>query len=328
MTPDYKVTANGEDITRLLNDRLESLIIVDEAGMKSDTLDIVIDDRDYKVALPEIGALLEVDLGFKELGLIKMGQYTIDQISGSGATKRMTFKGKAADMLQGIRAPKTRNWDDITLGSIVKVIAAEHGLKPAISDSLKAHHYEYLAQTSESDLNLLTRLAKELDATTKPAAGNLVFVARGEGKTITGETIPKVEIKSSGLSDWNWAITGRNKYKSVIAEWSELGAAVVHKVTEGEGEPSLRLRHKYATQEEAIRAARGALRRSKRGSSTLSGTLAGFNGNLFAEGVIDVQEIKPELTGDWSLTRVTHTLQHTLTTRFDSERDNDEEKAA
>ena len=197
MQVDFKILADGNDVTALLKDRLISLSIVDEAGVKSDTAVIVIDDRDYRVELPKVGALLEISLGFKETGLITLGTYTVDEISGEGPVDKMTIKAKAADMLSGIRAPKTRNWDDVTLEDIVVTIASEHDLTPAVSDSLKAHFYKYLAQTSESDLNLLTRLAHDLDATAKPAGGALVFVKRGIGKTIRpviGDVINRDEI--------------------------------------------------------------------------------------------------------------------------------------
>ena len=61
-------------------------------------------------------------------------------------------------------------------------IAGEHGLAKQISDNLKAVHYTFLAQTSESDLNFLTRITRDLDSTCKLAGGALVFVKTGEGK--------------------------------------------------------------------------------------------------------------------------------------------------
>ncbi len=71
-------------------------------------------------------------------------------------------------MLRGIKFPKTRNWDEAAIPDIVSKIADENSLKPAVSDSLKGHFYGYLAQTAESDLNFLTRLTRDLDATATP----------------------------------------------------------------------------------------------------------------------------------------------------------------
>ncbi len=47
-----------------------------------------------------------------------------------------------------------------------------------------------------------------------------------------------------------------------------------------------------------------------------------------AEAKVDLRGIKPELTGEWLITRVQHRLTDTLTTSFDAERDNEEKKNA
>ncbi len=163
----YQIIADGTDVTRKFQDRLISLTIVDEAGQKSDTAEIKIDDRDHLVALPETGARLKIALGFVGQ-LVEIGTYVVDDISGEITPATMTISAKAANMLGGIRARKTRSWQKKTVGDIVKKIAGEHGLKPVVSNSLKSHFHAYQAQTSESDLNFLTRLAKGLDAVAKP----------------------------------------------------------------------------------------------------------------------------------------------------------------
>lgn len=111
------------------------------------------------------------------------------------------------------------------------------------------------------------------------------------------------------------------------AEWAELGTAETHTVTAGNEEPALR--HRYPNEEEARRAADAALARSKRASDRLGGSLGGFYGALLAEGRIELTGVKPELTGEWGLTRVTHVLDRNgLITSFDAERDNEEEEEA
>ena len=320
----FQILADGEDVTALFKDRLKSLVIVDEAGMKSDTAEIVIDDRDYRVELPETGARLEISIGFKETGLTFMGAYTVDELSGDYPIKTMTIKAKAADMLQGIRSPKTRAWEGKTLGDIAAKIAGEHGLRLAISDSLKPAFFGYLAQTAESDLNLLTRMARDLDATAKPAGDALIIVKRGEGKSTDGQDLPTPTIAASEITNLTWTATGRGRYGKVTAEWSELGSAAVHQVSAGDGKPALKLRHRHATQAEAQRAAESALTRSKRASGKLSASLAGFYPSLSAEAYAELPDIKPELTGQWLVNRVEHRLDAVLVTSFDGERDNEE----
>lgn len=323
MQIDFLILADGIDVTLAFKDRLVSLTINDEAGGKSDKAELAIDDRDYLVDLPETGAKLEIALGFVG-ALTQIGTYTVDDTSGEIAPDTMTISAKATDMLSDIRARKTRAWRDVTVEDIVGKIAGEHDLEPQVSDSLKSHFFAYQAQTSESDLGFLTRLAKDLDAVSKPAGKYLVFTKRGEGKTANGTALPVFPILRSQMSSGSWQITGRGKYGRVVAEWGERGTAIPHKVTAGDKEPELKLRHRYASEAEAKRAAQSALDRSRRGSSKISIELAGFWGDLMAEAKVNLIGIKPELSGEWLITRVQHRLTDTLTTSFEAERNNEE----
>lgn len=331
----YKIVVDGQDVTSTFADRLVSITVIDEAGQKSDTVEIRVDDRDDLVTLPETGAKLKIALGVGEL--VEIGTYTVDDISGQIAPATMTISAKAADMLGGIRARKTRGWRDVTVADIVGKIAGEHGLEPRVSDSLKAHFYAYQAQTSESDLNFLTRLAKGLDAVAKPAGDCLVFTKRGIGKAADGTALPIFVIDRTQMKGGSWKVTGRGKYGRVSAEWGERGTATTHKVTAGgalsSGEvvghrqlPELALRHRYLSETEAQRAANAALERSRRASGKISIELGGFWGDLMAEAKVDLRGIKPELTGEWLITRVQHRLSDTLTTSFEAERDNEEKE--
>jgi hypothetical protein len=321
----FQVIADGADVTAKIGDRLLELTLTDEAGQTADTAEIEIDDRDYRVALPEVGAKLTISVGFKG-ALVEIGQYVVDDISGQVGPDTMTISAKSADMRAGIKSPRTRAWECITVGDLVEKIAGEHGLRPQISDSLKGVVLDYVAQTTESDLNLLTRVARDLGATVKPAGGAIVFVKTGEGKAADGTDLPVFVVHRTQMTSASWQLTGRGVYGRVVAEWSERDSATVHKVTAGKDDPEQVLRTRYASKAAARRAADAALDRSKRGGGTISVELGGFWGDLTAEAKVDLQGIKSELTGEWLITRVTHRLSGTLTTSFDAERDNEEAK--
>lgn len=322
----YQIIADGTDVTGNFKDRLTGLTITDEAGQKSDTAEITLDDRDNQIAIPQTGATLQIALGFVG-NLVEIGTYVVDEVSGEIGPDMITISAKAADMLGGIRARKTRAWRNMTLEDIVAKIAGEHSLKPQVSDSLKSKFYAYQAQTSESDLNFLTRLAKDLDATAKPAGGALLVVKRGESKAPDGTDLPVFAVHRTQMSSGTWQLTGRGKYGRATAEWGERGTATTHKVTAGKKEPELVLRHRYSTKDDAETAAQSALDRSRRASGKITIQLGGFWGDLMAEAKVDLQGVKPELTGEWLITRVTHKLADTLTTTFDAERDNEEATA-
>ncbi len=318
----FRVLSNGSDVTVLIADRLIGITVTDASGETADTAEIEIDDRDYLVTLPAVGAVLQIAMGLGN-ELVELGQFVVDEIGGTVGPDTMSIKAKSADMRAAIKSAKTRAWQDVTVADIVAKIAGEHGLAKQISDSLQSVHYTYLAQTSESDLNFLTRIARDLDATCKPAGGALVFVKTGEGKAADGSALPVFTVHRSQMASASWQLTGRGKYGRVVAEWSKRGTGRVVKVTAGNEKPEHILRTRYANQAEAQRAADAALAKSKRNSGTLSVELGGYWGDLMAEGLIDVSGIKPELTGRWLVKTVTHRLSSTLTTSFEAVRDND-----
>ncbi|GAA5070531.1 hypothetical protein [[Roseibacterium] beibuensis] len=96
------------------------------------------------------------------------------------------------------------------------------------------------------------------------------------------------------------------------------------RVTVGEGDPATELRHRHATEDEARRAAQAERDRGMRASGKINVTLAGFRGELMAEGIVALEGIKPELAGAWTLDSVRHELgSDRLQTSFTAERDNE-----
>lgn len=323
MKPSFRVLANGANVTADLSDRLVSLIVTDEAGEHSDKVEVELDDRDGVIALPDAGAELKVALGYGA-ELFEMGVFTVDDVSGEFFPATLRISGKAANMLGSIRAQQNRHWKDVTLREIVEKIAAEHGLDPRVSDPLAGTFYKYLAQTSESDLNLLTRLARELDAVAKPAGQSLIFVPRGEGKAGDGSAMPVIPVARSQMAEGGtWKHGSRQRYGKVTAEWSDLPSGALRKHTEGSEDPELRLRHPFATEAEARKAAKGALERSKR-SAKITVNLARFWPEITAEATVRLTGVRQGIQGDWLVKSVTHRLTGALTTSFVAERDHGE----
>ena len=187
-----------------------------------------------------------------------------------------------------------------------------------MGESVAGIRWPYLAQTAESNLHLLTRIVGPLDITAKPAGGKLVVQRRGEGKTAAGDKIEATAIPRASLAAWRWSLGEREKYVCVEAEWSDIGAGATRKVVVGEGKPKRRLRHVYATEAEARRAARGELDLAGRSALQLSGDVAGFEPGLFAGGTLRISDLRPELSGDWQVIRVAHRLGAGLATSFDA----------
>lgn len=305
--PIFKIVADSQDITDRIRDRLLSLRITDEAGTTSDTVEIQLDDRDSKIEWPTHGAELEVFLGFSHVEMVRMGLFTVDEVEHTGPPSTLTVRGKAADMRASIKASKTRSWDNVMLGDLVSRVAADNGLTAKVSEEFATQLISHLDQTNESDLHLLTRLARDNGAITKPVAGFLVFAPKGDTKSVSGLELPAIAIKHSAIQLHRMTQAERGKYKSVRAYWHDAENADQQTVVIGEGEPTYSLRHTYPNNDEATRAATSKLQTLTRGVATLSLTVIG-NANLQAEGRITVSGLRDPIHGDWSITRIEHQL--------------------
>lgn len=308
-TPDFRIIAEGSDITEAIRQRLLSLNISDEAGFNSDKVEISLDDRESKVAIPRTGATLEVSIGYKETRIIHMGLYVVDEVAISSPPQTMTIRAHAADMRQVLKAPRTKTWGKITIGDLVNNIAGEHGLTPRIAEELLSKEIQYLYQTEESDLNLLTRIASNHGAVAKPVNGNLLFVPKGEAKAVSGQLIAPVTLERKQITSWQANFAERGKFGAVEGSWYDKEISLKEKVKFGDGEPVYTLRHTFDNEEELTRKVKSTFERLQRGTGTLNLTLPG-NTSLFAEGKLTVLGIRPGVDGTWNITKVEHSLSN------------------
>lgn len=290
-----------------LRSRLLQLRISDEAGIQSDTCEIVLDDRDYKIAWPKHGAELQVSLGYRGQSLSPLGNYIVDEVAHNGPPNTLTIRAKAADMIASLKAPKTREWPQTNLGELVNQIAAEHQLNPKVSEFQANIVIPHVDQTDESDLHFLTRLAKQYDSVAKPANGFLLFVSKGEVKAASGREIPPVKIASNQILQHRMTQADRGKYQAVKTYWHNLEAAINVEVLSSDGKPVYTVREPYPDADQAARAGRAKLKQLQRGEANLSLTLIG-NTQLQAEGQIVLSGLRDPINGDWLVQRVNHQL--------------------
>ena len=307
MTPLFRILADSVDVTAAFAGRLSSLSVSDAAGIESDAAEIVIDDRDGKIALPRTGAELDVRMGYEQTGLAPMGLFVVDEISLAGPPRAMTIRARAADLRQSLKRPRTRPWDGATIGAIVATIAAEHGYEPRCAAALAVETIAHIDQVDESDLHFLTRLAQQRGAVTKPAGGMLLFVPAGEAKSATGKTLPAAALAGGQVGRYEVTLAERGKYPAVTARWYDAAAASEQTVTVGSGEPVYTIGRRYPDHDAAYTAAKARLAAFARGTATLRLTAPGDT-RLMAEGRLTVSGLRSGVNGDWTMTRVSHRI--------------------
>ncbi len=310
-TPAYRVSADGEDISAVIQPRCISLSIVDQAGIESDSMSLKLDDRDGLLEMPPRGRVLTVALGYDETGLVTMGQYVVDDVVIGHAPNTMTINAKAADTTQQLTAPKTRTWQHstsqhISLNEIVSVIAREHGLTPVTSVEYARTTYGVVNQTAESDINLLTRLASDIGAIAKPVAGRLILVPRGQAKSASGQALEGVTLSPNAVQPGLSVRHGlREQYGSVVAYYHDTDTAQRKSVKAGSEAPELVLRDTYDDETAAQQAAQSRLRRATQSPSDLSFSMPGDTA-VSAEVPLTLTGFRSGIDGQWVCERVTH----------------------
>ncbi|EIU0417528.1 late control protein D [Escherichia coli] len=206
--PAYRVTAEGRDITRVLARYLVDITLTDYGGATARSDELKITLLSETLTLPTKGARLRVALGFNG-NLVDKGWFVVCGVSSSGPPRRIEIYATAAPMNAekqsgDVLNQKTRSWDNLTLGDLVKTVATENGLKARVAEKLAGIRITHVDQVAESDASLLSRLARTYNAVSKPAGGYWLFLEQGAGTTVSGAPLKTVTLTPSVVSSWNY----------------------------------------------------------------------------------------------------------------------------
>jgi Bacteriophage probable baseplate hub protein len=313
--PAFRVEVDGEDITGILSKRLVSLQLSDAAGVQSDRVTITLSDTSSFARLeePPTGAEVKVWLGYG-LRPKYMGLFIADRVEIGGPPDQMTISavasvhGETSSGKTAITEQRSRSWPaDTSLGSLVQKIAGEHGMRAAVSGSLADIKLPHIDQVDESDIHLLSRLARDLDAIAKPGDGQLILAKRGESLTVSGQPMPTIPVALGDVSSWRSSRSLRESAGQVVAVWQDLDTGTPVECFAGSGKPITRLRDRYPSREAAQRAADAEYRRAARAGRNLQLQTPG-NPDLVAEARVNLSGFRSYLDGSWLVTRVEHSL--------------------
>jgi phage protein D len=305
--PRFRVAGQGVKINQEAFSKLQSVRISDRAGFESDSLQLVFSARS-ELQVPQERAELIAYIGYNG-EFQQMGIFTVNKVVESFANsgRKLTVIARGADMRQSLKDHKTRGFENVTLGEIVSTIAAEHGLEPVVSDSLKDIPFERIDQTAQSDLAFLTGLAKRLDAVSKPVAGRLIMAPMGEAKSASGKQLEKTVIRYSKITTATVDTEDRKDVNSVTARWHDKASGMAKTVTAGNGAPVQEIKRMFAFENEADLAANAKLKQLQRGRQTLRLSMPGTP-NVSAEAPIETVGFSDRVDGGWSVDTVDHNL--------------------
>lgn len=284
MKPRVEVSIDGVPVAGHFYERLLSLTVTDEEGMKSDTVDIELNDGPPNfLAIPRKGAIISVKMGFGD-DLVPKGVFTADKVNVDCLPYKMSISGKAADLRSGkLKERQERSWDKRKLGDILSQIANESGLTPAVDDDLADFEYEWLAQQDESNINFLRRLAERHNGLWAIKQKRLIFTRLGSGLSASGAPLGSIiltpeKIKVGSLKV---EINDRTKYSKVVAYYQDSDKAERVEIdadADADGDSVYRLPEPYASPAEADKAAQAKAKELQRGEGSVSVTVIGDAG--------------------------------------------------
>lgn len=311
-----------QDISVKIHDRLESLTLTDNRGLEADELDILLDDSDGKLTIPKRGAVIQLSLGWTDSALINKGTFIVDEVEHSGSPDKLTIKARSADFNDNIHAKKATSYHAKTLGEIVATIAKAQKLTPKVSKDLASINIAHVDQTDESDLNLLSRLAKDYDAIVTVKSGYLMLFKAGQATTVSGKPILPVTITREDGDQHRYSIMERESgYTGVKAYWSNKKGAKRQEIIIGKDHKLKVIRKTYKSEAEAKYAAQAELKRSQRNAATFSLTLALGRPDITPETPAKLSGWKPEIDNHaWLVIKAIHSLSGSgLTTGLELE---------
>lgn len=308
---DYRLTLNGRDISRLFAPSLISLTLHESRSEQPDMLDIVLDDSKGSFDIPNRGADIKLSIGWVGQPLTSKGSFTVDEVEHSGAPDILTIRAKSASMTNAMHERREQSWHGVTIADIVKAIASRHSLTAKVEAVIGAILISHIDQTHESDMSFLTRLAKRYDAVMNVKDLNLLFMAIGSGKTVSGKALSLLSLTRRDGDQHRYHVAERESYQAVRAHYhSNAKGKRKSVIVGGDNNRNVKvLPEDYATEAEARAAAEAELARVKRSQATLSYTLALGRAELFPEQPVTVSGFKPVIDETpWLVKEATHTI--------------------
>lgn len=314
-TPIFYIYADGKDVTENFRGAGISMSITDGVGLKSDTLEIVIDDNDGMVEAPRTGAILRPVGGY--IGRLRdFGLFSVDRVSYSGWPQKITISASsaAAKSLAKEREPKAYPKKEFpTIGSIFSHIAEKVSLTLKMSDTLMKIENEYEAQTEENSFEFVTRLGQGIGASVTAKGMHLVVVGEGEGLSASGVSLDRLKVaKGYNLLSYNVVTRDARKHKTVEGAYYDRNKNKRSTVSieTGLDGPKFLLQATFSNKHDAQRAADATAKKIIRDDSEATFELIG-EPDAMAEQFADVSGCRINVDGVWRIKTATHNFSST-----------------
>lgn len=306
----YKVVVNGIDITSKVNSRLINMTVTDNRGIEADSVSLELSDHDGLLDIPPKDAIVEVWIGWSTTGLVFKGKYLVKERIHSGTPDILSIRAISADLKASLKRKREGSFHDKTIGEIISSLAARNGLNVVIQEKLASIKLAHIDQ-NESDANLMTRIADEHDAIATIKNSTLLFMAKGKAETVSGQSLPEIEITRRQGDRHNFSDTTEgDDISGVTCYYYDLKKALKQHVMVGNSSLNVReVRHIFRDRETAFHKAQAEYNQIKRKATSFSYSFSRGRPELIPEMTFKFTGLKAPIDDIiWLGTRVVHVL--------------------
>ena len=298
LTPKFRLIANDTDVTEHLIKNLKSISFHDEDGIKADKLDITV-FGDFK--RPKYKDELKLYLGYEEENKEFYCGLFIVQNTTAYNDGTLSISATATDFNASLKVLKNTSYEAMSVKEIVEQIAAAHDLKSKCDfDDI---YFPYIAQTNESDISFLLRIAKEFHAVYSIKNNTIIFLRQDE-KSI----LPTVTIDANECSGNTPIIKNSNKtyYKSVSLKYQDTKANEIKTIQVGTEEPIYNIQDTFIDSANLESKVKAKLQKLNKGIKSGSFKIYGFG--IYARSKLKFLNIKKEDDITYHIDKIVHTL--------------------
>ena len=306
--PNFKLEANGKDITEIIKANLISLNFDDKEGSKSDEISFNVSGI---YAKPVFGDNLKLWLGYGE-DLYLCGSFSVQTASRDYKNQTTEVRATAVNFASPQKIKKRRSWEKTTVFEIARKIAGENKL--ALKTSGQDQNIASVLQNDAGDLDFLYGLCFDYGFI-MAVKNNTIVIASKDAKgdetqtsnTPKNESLPKFILNLAELYSLEVTEANRNSYGAVIVEWQDIEAGKTKSIKVGSGEQTYKMQiAQPKSDNEAFRQGEAKLNELQKGG--INGRCSLPGANIIAGGKLKFSGIAGLEANEFSIKSVSHRL--------------------
>ena len=306
--PNFKLEANGKDITEIIKANLISLNFDDKEGSKSDEISFSVSGI---YAKPVFGDSLKLWLGYGE-DLYLCGSFSVQTASRDYKNYATEVRATAVNFASPQKIKKRRSWENTTVFEIAKKIAGENKL--AVKTSGQDQNIASVLQNDAGDLDFLYGLCFDYGFIMAVKNDTIVIAskdAKGDetqtSNTPKNESLPKFTLNLAELYSLEITEANRNSYGAVIGEWQDIEVGKTKSIKVGAGGQTYKMQiAQPKSDNEAFRQGEAKLNELQKGG--INGRCSLPGANIVAGGKLKFSGIAGLEANEFSIKSVSHRL--------------------